>query len=384
MNMKKKIIYMLAGILYRLFNLFPVKKNRVIFSSFSGKRYGDSPKYISELLHKKCPDVQIIWNKFKGYEFDVPEYVKIVKSPSLAFFYYMATSRIWVDSHIKRQWMKKKKSQFFLNTWHGGLGFKRIMSDVQNADFQKGVEEINSIATAEMVDVFLSNSTWITDIYKSAFNYKGKIVECGFPKNDVFFKDSTEVVSKVKKEFKVAENKKIIVYAPTFRDKPQKSSFDMDFDAVIDAFEKKFNCECVVLVRMHPLMIKESEEYYSYNEKVINATFYSDSQEIILASDFFITDYSSIIFDFMLMKKPGFLYMPDFEQYKKERGFYVDLNYYPFPYAVSSSELTQNIMEFENNRYLDNISRFTKNVGLLDNGKASSTAVKIIIDELKK
>jgi CDP-glycerol glycerophosphotransferase len=378
--MKNKIY----KIIYKFFLIFPVDKKKIFFSCFSGKRYGDSPKYISEKLHELHPEYKILWSKQVGYKFDLPEYVTIVKKPSLFFFYSMATSKIWVDSHLKRTWMIKRKNQYFIDTWHGGLGFKKIESDVKNENFAKFDELDNALYTAKIADLFLSNSDWTTNIYKNAFGYNGKILEIGFPKSDIFFKENLSIKNKIRKIYNIPENTKIILYSPTFRDFPEKISFDIDFDKVINAFEKKFDCNCVMFVRFHPLMIKESFDYYTYDSKVINVTEYSDAQEIILTADFMITDYSSIIFDFMLTSKPGFLFMLDYDNYNKERGFYVDMDYYPFSYARDNAELCENILNFDVESYKNKVDLFIKKVGLLEDGNATKEVCDLIVKKIEE
>lgn len=363
--------------------LFPMQK-KVFFSSFSGKRYGDSPKYISEKLHQLYPDVKIVWQRHFKYQFDVPDYVKLVKSPSWASFYEQATSKIWVDSHLKRHWMKKRKQQYLLETWHGGLGFKKIQIDVNSSDALLDDDKKSAKHTAEIADLFLSNSDWISDIYQSGFQYQGKILKYGFPKNDIFFGQHAEVSKKIRHIFHVPEEKSIILYAPTFRDDKQSNAYHIQFQAIISAFSEAFHKDCIVLVRMHPLMIKEAETLFDYNSSVINATNYSDSQEILLASDFLITDYSSIVFDFMLMHKPAFLFTPDLQEYQKERGFYQPMSYYPFSNSLNHQELCQNIRNFENHAYQKAIDEFTQKVGLYESGHATDMAVKQIVSWLEK
>lgn len=379
----KKFKHFILKSIYSIFCIFPINNKRIFFSNFSGKRYGDNPKYISEKIHEIAPDTEIIWSKAKGYEFETPDYVKVVKNPSISFFYYMTTSKVWVDSHLKRSWMTKRKKQYFFETWHGGLGFKKIENDVENNSNDLKFEKKNATHTANMADVFLSNSEWVENVYRSAFNYSGSIMRFGFPRNDVFFSDNKETVKKVKDYFNIGD-KKIILYAPTFRDEFDKSVFNLDFERITRQFEEKFNCECVLLIRLHPLMIEESKTQFKYSDKVINATLYSDAQEILISSDFIITDYSSIIFDFMLMKKPGFLYTPDLDKYKNERGFYSDFSYYPFPHACDAETLNKNIASFDEQHYLDELDRFVEKVGLAENGNATEKVCEVIMKEIGK
>ena len=373
-------VHFVRRALFTLFSVCPLEK-KVFFSNFSGKRYGDNPAYISEKLHERMPDCQIVWQRRTGYDFEVPDYVRLVKYGLVRAIFEMSTSSVWVDSHLKYDWIKKRKDQFFIETWHGGLGFKKIEGDVDNLEAVK-LELKGVKSTVEMANLFISNSEWLTKIYRRAFGYSGEIMECGFPRNDVFFTDNTQTVVKVKQFFQVKDNQKIILYAPTFRDVIHEDAFAVDFQAIRDAIQKRFATDCVVLVRLHPVMMKLAPSFYEYNESVINATDYPVVQDLVLAADYMITDYSSTVFDFMLMRRPAFLFTADYETYSKERGFYHPLDYYPFPSAKNNQEMVQNIICFDDNEYQSKISSFIKETGLKETGHATEDIVSLIIDRL--
>lgn len=368
-------------LIYTFFSLFPLQ-NKVYFSNFSGKRYGDNPKYISEALHEKFPAAKIVWQQHYRYPFVTPDYVNIAKWPTFSFLYHMATSKVWVDSHLKRSWVKKRRGQYFIETWHGGLGFKKIEGDIESTS---NIEEVqNAYYTAKLADVFVSNSDWLSAIYRRAFRYQGSILKCGYPKNDIFFKNTDEIRNSVRNYYRISSQNRIILYAPTFREGLSSKSYIQDFEKVKLAFEKRFDKSCIFFIRLHPLMIKVANQIYEYSDSIINVTGYGDTQELLIASDYLLTDYSSIIFDFMLMKKPGFLYVKDLSEYEQERGLYWKLSECPFPYAMNEGELIQNIMKFNKNEYEDRISEFENKTGLYEKGTATETVINLIASKIEK
>lgn len=363
------------------FCLFPIDENKILFGCFSGKKYADSPKYISEALHEAHPEITIVWQQKKGCRLDVPEYVKTVNNPTVRWMYELMTSKVWVDSHLKPRYLRKRKGQFFLNTWHGGLGFKKIEEDVSNP--QKKTEKQKARHTARITDVFLSNSKWIEDIYRSAFRYDGKILRSGFPKNDLFFTDLTNVRNKVREHYKSGD-RYVVLYAPTFRDLPKEEQYSINPEKIIETAKNTLGKgkEVIFWIRFHPVMKGFAKQFFTFSETVVNVTEYPDTQEIIAAADCVISDYSSIVFDVMLLKRPVFLFVPDYDAYKKERGFYLELEDYPFGYGKSTEEVCRRIEEFSEEKYLEKIREFSERVELTETGNAARTCVKLLAEKL--
>lgn len=364
--------------LFALYRLYPIE-NKVIFSNFSGKKYGDNPKYISMALHELDPHIQIIWLKHKGYQFETPDYVKVIEWPSLKMVKELSTAKVWVDSHTKPVWIKKRKNQYYINTWHGGLGFKKVEGDVRDKLLFSQIKQ--SQHNSSMIDLLISNAKWLTDIYKRAFWYQGEILECGYPKNDIFYKEHHYEQKKVKDTFSIDENVSIALYAPTFRNNNDYHFLDIDFHKIIDILRKKTNKEWIVFIKLHPLMMDYSKNL-KYDKQVVNVTYYDDMQELTLASDLYITDYSSGIFDFALEYKPGFLYAPDYHQYIEQRGLYFDLRKLPFPFADNEHDLINNILNIDMEKYKKDLESFFKEVGLIVSSHSSMDIAELIREKI--
>lgn len=360
----KIVIYKIAEkILYVLAFFMPLKK-RVVFSNFSGKRYGDNPKYISEKFHEMYPDYELIWLEKAGYHIEAPDYVTIVRWGSFRMITSLLTSKVWVDSHLKPLWCPKRKKQFYIETWHGGLGFKKIEKDVE--DKMDKISIAASKHNTKLVDLLISNSEWLSDIYRRAFwGYDGEILLCGYPKEEVFYHVNPSVFSEVRSYFGIAKDVKLALYAPTFCETHPEGGPNfkkLDYEKLVAALEEKTGTPWVIIVRLHPLDIKMAEHAIDYTDKIINGSDYPGMQELTMASDLFITDYSSGIFDYAYMEKPGFLFAPDRKNYEEERGVYLSLENTPFPFAESTERLVDNVLSFDEEAYVSGLCDFMKEV----------------------
>jgi CDP-glycerol glycerophosphotransferase len=199
----------------------------------------------------------------------------------------------------------------------------------------------------------------------------------------VFFKPNEEkakICDKVKEFFQIEKECRIILYAPSFRDSKDMSVFTIDPLQTIEVFNQKFGGKHKILIRMHPRLANKSHKIFQYGASVINASHYDDIQELLLAANAMITDYSSCIFDFMLSRKPAFIFATDIETYNNIRGFYYKLEETPFPVAENNETLAQNVKNFDRAKYDAAITEFLKDKGSVEDGKAGARGAKLIKD----
>lgn len=380
-----KIIFELikVKILFAICWLVPIRRNKIVICSYMGKGFGDNGKYIATKLHEMSNDIDIVWLVNEQCNCDeFPDFIRTVRNDSLKGIYELATARVWVDNCRKQLFEAKRKGQFYIQTWHGGIALKRIERDVADKLSRRYV--MASKADSKMADVFVSNSEFCTNMYENKFWYNGKIIECGSPRNDIFFKDNKSINKKVKKILGVKNDCHIALYAPTFRGNVDDSLLkcNINCEQLISTLNNKFGFEWVVLVRLHP-NISNLNKNLHYNERIIDATNYSDMYELMYASDILITDYSSSMFEFALSKKPCFLFATDVTEYMNDRNFYFDYYKLPFQVATTNDELTEVINNFNDGTYINKIKTFFSNIGLIENGNASEKISKLILDLCK-
>lgn len=384
-SLKKYIITIVESFLFSFFSMFPLK-NKVVATTMRGRKFADNTKSIVTSIHDLCPEVQIIWLYNPLYEVEVPNWIKKVKyyGSRLSLIYHLSTAKVWINTHRYESNWKKRKGQLIIQTWHGGLGIKKIEKDTEqvlNSKFD--LAEINN--TCAISDVFISQSDHLTQIYRRAFGYNGAVYKCGYPKNDIFFTDNAPLKKKVRTYFGVET--KIALYAPTFRDNDQRGELDLspylfEFQKVVDAIKEKFGGEWTFLIKWHPVMIPYVKNL-EYPLGVIDATMYPDMQELLVSCDLLVSDYSSCIFDAMLNETPCFIYAKDFESYARDRGVYFGLKDLPFPYGKTIEQLCEAILSYSQIDYVKSLKAFSSRVGLYESGHASKDIAEKVVSYVK-
>lgn len=377
-------LFLIYGFFYhllcRFLSLFPIQENKIVCSSFKGKHYADNPKYITEELLRGNGDYDIVWLLLKNNNAELPQGVRRVTYGSLDGLKELMTAAVWIDSSVKEYGVFKRKKQFFFETWHGSYGLKKIAWDM------KDISLVNTKIyphNVKLFDLMISNSRKTTEIYRQGFGYEGTMLEYGSPRNDVFFQEPEPYIRKVKEYFKL-EDRRLVLYAPTWRYNYNTDFLSMNFEQIRKVLGKRFGGDWTVLVRMHSQNMVEARNIADDGRTVLNATYYNDMQELLVACDVLITDYSSCMFDFVTRGKPCFLYAPDVEAYRDDCEHYFDIYDLPFPLGRNTAELEQKILEFDEEIYQEKLKALHEQVGLNETGHASEYAAKYIEKWLSK
>ena len=343
----------------------PIQKNKIFFMNYYGCGYGGNPKYIAQELITRNEDVEMVWGLNEDSH-TFPKEIRTVEIGTYEFYSELATAGIWIDNVRKGLDARKREGQFYIQTWHGAAPFKKVESDLTGKVPQIVID--TAIVDSEKTDLFLSGSRFYTGLYRNVFGYKGEIFESGLPRMDVFWWREC-AKKKVEDEFGIEDDKKIILYAPTFRDNGDTDAYNLLLDYVKEAVKDRFGRNSVVLVSRHPL--NRNTEYHIKGEYV-DAGFYDDFEELLAASDILITDYSGCIYDFSFTENPAFLYQPDHTVMKEQRDFYVQPEEMPYPLAHDMKELIDNIRGFDEKKYVTELRQFMQRFGDFDDGTASA------------
>ncbi len=306
-----------------------VHGRRVFFSSFKGKAYSDSPRFISEALHALCPDVEIVWQLADAS--GAPDYVRAVRPHTPQALAMIASSRWIVDNFNRPQYMPLFSDQRYMQTWHGDRGFKKMLFDMDpGAGYPDG----------EQITLALSGSDFGTRNYRTAFRYSGPVLQRGMPRNDRLVRPDPAEIAAIRLRLGIPEDARVLLYAPTFRDatsgKAQRAGFDLRW--ALEHLALATGARWVGLVRAHDqnLAIDAGEAAGT----VRDVTRYPEMSDLLLAADLLITDYSSSAGDFVLLDRPVILYQPDLEAFTADdRGMYFDLRACPYARAESAAEL---------------------------------------------
>ncbi len=371
----------------------PVQKDKIVFENFNGNSYGCNPKYIAEEIIRRNLPYDLVWlvrSVTKEKEKNVfPEQIRLVGYGSKQALKELASAKIWIDNQRKNYFLKKglrkKEGQYYIQTWHGSLGIKKLDADVDAFVGELKQEWVNrSKLDSSMMDYLLTDSEFENKIFRRALWFNNEIKEFGHPRNDIFFKDSTKIQQKVRDFYNIPEDKKILLYVPSFRDSGNIDCYDLEYEKILKAMEDRFGGDWICLARLHPRTKKYDKELIMESDKLIDACFYPDIQELLVSSDVAITDYSSCIFDFMLSRKPAFVFATDIKDFNNDRGFYYPLESTPFPIAVNNKELVENVLKFDDEKYQKDITNFLEDKGCMEDGHASERVVDLIEQIMKE
>lgn len=378
----RKILKTLFYAWWKICTLFPVNKNKVVIQSFNGRDFCDNPKYIALQLLKKNPRLVIYWALNDMEKSSLPQGIRPLKFKSLFYAFHMATAKVWIDN-IRKPYIFKRKNQIYIQTWHGGFGLKNIEKDAANS--LEAVYLQTAEKDAEMTDLMISNSHTLTKLYRDSFWYEdGEILECGLPRNDKLFGFTEQEVYDVREKLSIPRYVKIALYAPTFRKNKSLDVYDLDYKMLAKKLGERFGGEWIILLRLHPNVFVLSNNIEFDNKIIYNASLYSDIQELYMISDVVITDYSSVMFDFMILNRPCLLYASDVEEYRKDRDFFVSIDSLPFPMAQNNEELAEIILNFDETIYNQKVKKFYDFHGFCDRGHASEEVADWIIERISK
>lgn len=294
----------------------PLDKKMVLFSGHS-RKYNDSPRAIYEYMIKQP--------EFGGYRFvwalEDPEHVELpgpaikIKSDTIRYFIISLKAKYWVTCvNIERGLHFKKKRCKYLNTWHG-LSFNHIGNDVpgrKDFDFRS-------------VDLMCYESEYHKEILKRAFNTREEaMIPTGLPRNDTLYRTTIEEINHLKKELGLPMDKKLILYAPTWRDSTDSGlTYAIKPPVNVEYWERELKDRYNVLFRTHSYTNKLLG--IQFNDFIRDFSNYPVINDLFKISDILISDYSACIGDFSILERPVICFAYDYESYSKSRGLYLDL-----------------------------------------------------------
>lgn len=362
-----------------------------VFKVFQGRKYACSPRAIYEELigNKEYADYTFLWifRNPEQYKFlEENPNTKVLKFGSSDYYKAFAKAKYWIVNSRTRKCLVPDKNQLYIQTWHG-TPLKRLGCDIM-------VEGNNIMSLKEMkedykeegrrVSYFLSPSSFYTQKIGSAFGLEqphDKMLELGYPRNDSLFKISEQRVKSIKEELGIPNGKKVILYAPTFRDnqhtKDMGCSFQLGFD--IQRMYENLKDDYVILFRTH-YFVTSLFDFSKYKGFVYNVSELDDINDLYIISDLLITDYSSVFFDYANLKRPIIFFMYDFEEYKNNvRDFYIKVEELPGNIVETEVDLYKEIKNIEMKfQYDERYQAFHEKYNYLDGPDTSRKVLKFI------
>lgn len=364
---------------YVVLRIFPVKKNKIVFTAFEGDGgFCCNPRYIAEALLQKKEKFELIW-LVNNMNRQFPEGIHKVKNTFWRRAYHLATAKVWVDNSRKAYGTAKRKKQMYIQTWHAALEFKAV-GKFRGKKFPE-IARLVSEYDSKLADYVLSNSKWCTELYPEMLLYDGEIWKTGSPRCDVLITRREEKYRQIRVRYGIPAEAKIVMFAPTFRGGGQKGKRQvyvdvptLNFELLTSALREKFGGDWYIMLRLHPQLAAQLDGLPLHHkaEHMIDVSQADDMNEVLAATDVFITDYSSSAFDALNMYIPVFLYADDLQEYTAERGELMwDMYKLPFSIAETNEQLRQNILQFAEETYQKAVRCFLNEHEVVEDGRAS-------------
>ncbi|SPT50813.1 MULTISPECIES: bifunctional glycosyltransferase/CDP-glycerol:glycerophosphate glycerophosphotransferase [Actinomadura] len=364
-------------------------RDAVVFSCFSGRQYSDSPKAVHQELLRRGMDLEQLW-VVNDAQVELPSTLKAVRLNGREWNEALATSRYIVTNHRLGDAFRRHPDQVVLQTWHG-TPLKKIGSDIKEVHFayapgmKKALQAKSAGPSVPEWSHLLSPNPFSTEIFRRAFAFKGEMLEVGYPRNDLMHSPEADAVAKqVKERLRIPQDKRVVLYAPTWRDDQYYSRGRYKFDMRLDLERARaaLGDDHVLLVRLHTNVVDGvTEDEHGF---VRDVSLYPDITELYLISDMMISDYSSVMFDYANTGRPMLFFTYDLADYRDRlRGFYFDFEAEsPGPLVETSDDLIEAIRDVESataghrDRYKAFVDRFCP----LDDGRAAARTVDRVFD----
>lgn len=360
----RAIIKVLLKVLY----VFPVKRNRVYFVSFNGKNYGYEPRAFAEYLQNNYPgEYEIVWEISDISNFREIKDIIFVNKKSFKSILYSLTAGMLLFNTTPRSYIPYRKNQYIIETWHG-YPFKKVGKYAIR--YNRNVYSIPTVYTSH-------SDFYEKHVIRDSFEYSGRVLRCGSPRNDVFFSTNiNDYRETIRRKVGIKDSTvRIALFAPTFRGDYEILDAQLDGELITDSLRDRFGGSWILLKRNHPMAVSLHMNAVD-RKSSYDVSWYSDMQDLLVLADVLISDYSGSIWDFSLTKKPIFLFTPDLQQYEQNRGLYYPHTKLPFQIAITKEVLVNNIRSFDNDEYLKKLKRYMSEMGCHENGKACENLLK--------
>jgi CDP-glycerol glycerophosphotransferase len=350
--------------------IFIRKSERLILiNSFAGKKFDDSPRAIYEYIksERSFDNYDIIW------AFDEPSKypgIKSVKNDTFAYFITALRAKYWItNSSIERGLKFKSKDTIYINTWHGSP-LKKMGIDAPKSSM---------VYKTSKYDYLYVQSSYDASVFTRAFGQPEEtIFNVGLPRNDELTSVDEKRVMNIRKKLNIPKNKKVILYAPTFREYSRDSDGYYSRPPLdLSLWKEKLGDKYVILFRAH----YEVTKYMNIEDDnfILNVTDYGYLNDLLVIADILVSDYSSMIFDYSILQRPIYCYLYDLAEYTKKRGMYLNIkNELPGRCFEDETELLQKISLTNTNSPDKVIQAFNRK--FVNHAGSATKAIKRIVN----
>ncbi|PAE09550.1 CDP-glycerol--glycerophosphate glycerophosphotransferase [Terribacillus saccharophilus] len=370
--------------------VLPVNKKLIIFESFLGKQFSDNPRALYEHIQNAYPEYQLYWSVDSRYvSLFERKGIPHIKRFSLQWMFKMTRARYWITNSRLPLWIPKPTHTTYLQTWHG-TPLKKLAADMEQV-LMPGTDtekyKRNFKKEASKWDYLISPNAYSSEIFRRAFSFDKSMLETGYPRNDYLINSNNQVmIDHLKVINQLPKDKKIILYAPTWRDNQfyGKGKYKFDLELDLKRMREQLGDEYIVLLRLHYL-VSENIELAGLEGFAYDFSAYEDIRDLYLISDVLITDYSSVFFDYANLRRPMFFFVYDIEDYRNNlRGFYLDFEKEaPGPLFTTTKEIIKELklISIEPYKQHPNFQAFYEKFCSLEDGQASKRVIETLLEK---
>ncbi len=369
----------------KFFGVFvPINPKRMVFASFGGRKYDDSPRsiYLEVCRRPEFADWDLVWVFVDPSEYEIPRGRKIMVD-TVQFFLTLLSSRVWVsNSGMDRGIGIKKSGILRVETWHG-TPLKKICGDEhQNSMVQK--KKMKKVRAVDTKTIRCAQSEYDLNI-RARLHHASKesFLLCGLPRNDSLFTYTPEEIAGIRKSIGIPDGKKVILYTPTYREYLQDENRETYLAPPIDfdKWSRRLGDRYVFLLRAHYAVAKAIR--IPDNGFVFDVSDYPTLNDLYIISDLMISDYSSTFIDYSILKRPMFCFPYDYDEYEEKRGLYVDIRTeLPCGSDENEDDLIARIENMDQKAMVEAVTEFQKKYAPFDSGNASAAAVDKILERI--
>lgn len=386
---KSRYYHPLMRTVYRVLSKLPADENIVFFESGLGRQVNDSPRAIYDELVARGDNRRKVWS-VRGRASFGDENTTVVKRNSPSYFWFLARSKYWVSNQNLPHYITRGPGRFYVQTWHG-TPLKRMALDIEEIHGRDEGYLGRVTKAAAQWSVLVSPSQYATSCLRSAYGYRGPSVEFGYPRNDALVSQNRDSVgSDVRERLGIPPHAKTVLYAPTFRDDVSLGNgrFGFELPFSLENFCDQLGDDVVLILRTHSLVAGRLHIPEHLRDAIVDASKFPDIQPLFLAADVLVTDYSSVYFDYSLLRRPMIFYAYDLERYRDSlRGFYLDYEAtVPGPVETTEQGLFASIQEglAQPDRSESTIENFVEKFNPHSDGGATARTVDLMLESGSK
>jgi CRISPR system Cascade subunit CasB len=315
---------------YRIQLRLPVRADRAVFSSFWGRGYGCNPAALEAALREHAPHIRTAWIADPAHHHSLPTATRRIRPGTAAYWTALARSKYLVNNVNFDRRLVKRPGQVMIQTQHG-TPLKLMGLDLQDRPAAaRGMDFAALLRNADKWDYVLSANRHSTLIWERVFPSSFRTLEYGYPRNDIYQRATSADVARLRASLGIPHGAIAILYAPTHRDYRHSQLHTLDLERMLHNLGPRF----IVLTRAHHLY---GAPMTSTSGRLIDVSHHPSTETLCLASDALVTDYSSLMFDYVNLDRPVVLHAEDWEAYEASRGTYFDVREFP-PGAIARSQ----------------------------------------------